>query len=59
MNQELETIEALCDADFQKVVVPLVPSFKYQLQLLTVEWAQQAYNVSEWQPRSWEEDEQE
>ncbi|MGM0882563.1 MAG: hypothetical protein ACQEXQ_16170 [Bacillota bacterium] len=45
-------VETVCDADFRAVVV----ADRYLLKLLnsaTIEWAQQTYNRSIWEPRPW------
>lgn len=45
-------IETLCDGDFRSVVVAdsFILGF---LNKLTIEWAQQTYNSSIWEPRPW------
>lgn len=46
-------IEVVSNADFIKVYCG--PWLQEQVGRLTLEWAQQEYNRSEWEPRTWEE----
>lgn len=43
--------ESLCDADL--VTIHVSKGLREGLKLLTIEWAQQEHNRSEWEPRPW------
>ncbi|MDQ0114324.1 hypothetical protein J2T15_003779 [Paenibacillus harenae] len=48
-------IKDTCDADSRTIAEAILKNagFKFQIDELTLEWAQQTYNCSIWEPRPW------